>query len=886
MNPVNLGIVRRVVYAVIAMLAALPSAAQMAITPSTTLAAETGNNTSASSTFVAQENGNAGAGNISKLPIRNLLYAGSTTRIYAAVMPWFGSSDHMSVGYNSSDPAEIHAQVDDMLSRGIQGAIIPWYGPNRMPHNAMAINYMTEAQSRGGAFEFSIMVDVGSLVAYAQQNGCDVTQQLLDHLTYIANTFYGSPAYTRLGGRPVLLFFGVEEYYINWAQVRALAPGNPLFLIRNQGAFTHPETNGGYAWLEINTSNRYDMMLSYLDDYYSTALQHPDAYSFGSAYKGFNDTLAAWSANRVVDQQCGQTWLATLADVNKHYSSSNQLGALQLVTWNDYEEGTELETGVDNCVSVAAQASRTSLNWNLGSGGDDSTIDHYTVFISTDGQNLMPLTNIPSGAHSLDMSPYDVAPGNYILFVKAIGKPSVVNHMSNAVAFNPADQPPVASLSVTPNSGAAPLSVTASGSASGDPDGSITSSKIDFGDGTVASGLTATHTYQNPGKYTVTLTVTDNAGLFASTQSRITVNAGPGVVITSPQPGASLSSPVHVVASASMANPVSYMEVLIDGNVVFSIAGSSIETYIKVGSGAHALRVAAHDTTGAVLTSDVSINVGMNDAPPAAILTVTPLGPPFAVMACTSTSTDSDGWITGAKVDFGDGAIGWGVTAYHTYGSPGTYTVTASVTDNAGLSSSTSHSVTVGQAGQPAANADFAVSISPTVSSVNAGQTAAFTVTVAAVGGEFVGAVTLACAGAPAAPSQSAACIISPTSLTPGSTAATANVTIATVASTTAWLHPSATRIWLAYALWPPLFGMVLIGAAGGGRKRSTRVFFLIVVLALAGSAIATMTGCGGGGGGSMHVSVAGTLPGTYTVTITGTSGSLQHVATTTLTVH
>jgi len=37
----------------------------------------------------------------------------------------------MSVGYASNDPAQVKRQVDDMLSRGIQGVIIDWYGASK-----------------------------------------------------------------------------------------------------------------------------------------------------------------------------------------------------------------------------------------------------------------------------------------------------------------------------------------------------------------------------------------------------------------------------------------------------------------------------------------------------------------------------------------------------------------------------------------------------------------------------------------------------------------------------------------------------------------------------------------------------------------------------------
>lgn len=694
------------------LLLSLGAAAQLNIVPTTTLTAETANNTSASSTFSAQTNGNAGAGNVSKLSIRQLLYAGSTTKIYAHVVPWFGKSDHMSVGYNSSDPAEIHAQVDDMLSRGIQGVVIDWYGPNAYINSTTALNYMTESNSRGGAFEFSIMVDVGALNAYAQQNGCDVTQQLIDDLTYVANTFYVSPAYTKVGSRPVVTFFAVDSYYIDWDKVRASVPGNPLFIKRNPSGFSASQSDGAFAWVEINRSDPNDMMLSYLDTFYTAAEQYPSELTIGATYKGFNDTLAGWGSNRIVSQQCGRTWLSTFAELNKYYSSSNPLPALQLVTWNDYEEATELETGIDNCVSLAATVSGSTLGWDIGGAARESTLDHYTVFISTDGQNLMKLADVAAGTHSLDLAQYNLAPGTYVLYVKAIGQPSIVNHISNAAAFNPNDQPPVASLSVSPTSGAAPLAVTASGTASSDPDGSITLSQIDFGDGTVVSGLTATHTYQTAGNYTITLTVTDNGGVFASTSAKVSVAAGPGVTITSPSDGATLSSPVHVTATAIMTGGVSYMEALIDGVIVYSTPGSSINTYLKVSAGTHELRVAAHDPTGAYITSQITIYVATNDIPPTANLTVNPFGAGNGVMACTATSTDSDGWVTSSWVDFGDGANGSGPTAFHTYASAGTYTVTATVEDNQGVTSSTSSQVTVGSSAScPVSTANQTVTI-------------------------------------------------------------------------------------------------------------------------------------------------------------------------------
>jgi PKD repeat protein len=62
-------------------------------------------------------------------------------------------------------------------------------------------------------------------------------------------------------------------------------------------------------------------------------------------------------------------------------------------------------------------------------------------------------------------------------------------------------------------------------------------------------------------------------------------------------------------------------------------------------------------------------------------------------------SSDPDGFVTGYAWTFGDGGTGSGATPSHTYAAPGTYTVGLTVTDNGGLTGSTTRQVTVAAAG-------------------------------------------------------------------------------------------------------------------------------------------------------------------------------------------
>ena len=448
--------------------------------PSTTLQAQTSNNTSAASSFTAQTNGNAGAGNVSKQPVKHLLYSGANTRIYATWLGWFGLPSHMNVGYSSDSAAEVHVQVSDMISRGISGAISAWYGPSNTFIDASTALLRNEAEAHPGKFEFAIMEDKGALGAAARSNACDVTDQIISDLTYIATQYESSPAYMHINGRPVVFFFSVDAFYIDWKRVLASVGGSPLMILRGANGFTTPTANGGFSWVNIQQNSAFNPELNLQDTFFQAAQQAPQRVAVGAAFKGFNDTLASWSTNRVIDQNCGQTWLQSFNEIGKFYSPGHQLPALQLVTWNDYEEGTAIEPGIDNCVYLVPAQSGATIQWTVN--GNENTIDHYTVFISTNGTNLSHVIDVPRGTHAVDFSKMKLSSSTtYFVYVKAFGAPSFHNQMSSPLAYRPGHQPPAVSLQVS-QSGHLTYTASTSGSS-----GKIAKITINFGDGAVSS---------------------------------------------------------------------------------------------------------------------------------------------------------------------------------------------------------------------------------------------------------------------------------------------------------------------------------------------------------------------------------------------------------------
>lgn len=399
------------------------------VVPTTTLATQTANNTSAASSFPNQSNGNSAPGNASKIDVHSLLYPGATTKVYAHLLLWFGGSNHMNIGYNSADPAQVHRQITDMISRGIDGVVIDWYGPNNSIDEATKL-VMTEAEKHPG-FSFAIMVDQGA-IQWNSCSGCSPQAALINQLQYIEQTYFPSPAYMRSQGKPVITNFNVDlSYAVNWDQVTAALSSQPLFWFQNNNGFTHPLSGGSYSWVMPTTT---DYGIGYLGSFYSAGFSKPSEETVGATYKGFNDTLASWGSNRIMGQQCGQTWLQTFSEINKLYNSGKQLPVLQLVTWNDYEEATEIETGINNCLTVSASASGNALRWNIQ--GNENTVDHYVAYISTDGTNLMPLRNAAPGTTSLNLCSYSIPNGSYTSFVQAVGKPSIRNQISAPVKFS------------------------------------------------------------------------------------------------------------------------------------------------------------------------------------------------------------------------------------------------------------------------------------------------------------------------------------------------------------------------------------------------------------------------------------------------------------------
>ncbi len=316
-----------------------------------------------------------------------------------------------------------------------------------------------------------------SLAAQAAES-C-IVARLKNDICYMNGLHFGNDAYQKYQGRPVVQFFVDEGEYGNlpksgaapswpdlWSQVSGFSAdlagncsspdnagaahpydvnnGAPLLVFENAGGFSQSGSGGAFGWvLPSGSQSDYEITSTgtgrSIQEFYQAAAANPGKLTWGVAYKGFNDSQSAWGAGRLIDQQCGQTWVKSMQEANAFYSSSNQLPFLQVATWNDYNEGTSIEDGVDNCYTVSASAAGSTLDWSLNptsSAASTSTVAGFQVYDSTDGgADYQPVGSmLPATARSFDLS--GLAAGAHDVFVEMVGQPEIDNQASGAVAYS------------------------------------------------------------------------------------------------------------------------------------------------------------------------------------------------------------------------------------------------------------------------------------------------------------------------------------------------------------------------------------------------------------------------------------------------------------------
>ena len=193
---------------------------------------------------------------------------------------------------------------------------------------------------------------------------------------------------------------------------------------------------------------------------------------------------------------------------------------------------------------------------------------------------------------------------------------------------------------------------------------------------------------------------------------------------------------------------------------------------------------------------------------------------------------------------------------------PGTRSGTLVVNDDANASPQTAQLNGTGL--------DFSLTATPNSNAVQRGSATQYELIVSAAGGPFVNTVQLTCGMLP----PNTTCSVSPNTGIPGSSQWLTTLTVTTTSATTGSLPSKGSHGSFMYALLMqlPVFGLCLVSLT---RRRNHANAHRSAVLAAVIASLMIMTACAGGTG--IVPQSGGTPPGTYTITVSGASGSLQH---------
>lgn len=247
--------------------------------------------------------------------------------------------------YDSSDPVVLDYHALLMKYSGIEGVLVDWYGSR---NGAESTEALFDAMKRAGLQLAVVYEDRNNL------DGAPTKSQKIkwgqDDMIYLYNNFFKSPNYVKVDGNPLLMCFGPIDVSTEnfkrapsmWAEIFSpltVRKTTPCFLAlygasKNANDDRNHNAMGEFTWVNANNAS----FLDNLKQNFSTYM--------GSAYPGFKDYYkeGGWGDNiTAVDYRDGQEFRDQL-----NVADTKKVPMLQLVTWNDFGEGTQIEPTVED----------------------------------------------------------------------------------------------------------------------------------------------------------------------------------------------------------------------------------------------------------------------------------------------------------------------------------------------------------------------------------------------------------------------------------------------------------------------------------------------------------------------------------------------------------
>jgi PKD repeat protein len=267
--------------------------------------------------------------------------------------------------------------------------------------------------------------------------------------------------------------------------------------------------------------------------------------------------------------------------------------------------------------------------------------------------------------------------------------------------------PPTAAFTFSPQSPSAGQAIFFNAQTSTAGTGrQIVSYDWDFGSGRTATGVTTTKGYDTPGTYTVTLTVTDDAGQKDTDARAVTVgvNSPLSVALAATPSTATTNQTVLFTATATGAptSPiVDYRFSFADGTGDV-ITASPTTTHRFATAGVYGVTVTVRDSANRTATGLATVTItggGGSGGTPVSNFTFSPTSPSVnqtVFFNGSGSTTPSGTTITSYAWDFGDGTTASVASPTHAYTMPGSFVARLTVTNSAGQTGTSTQTVSVG----------------------------------------------------------------------------------------------------------------------------------------------------------------------------------------------
>ncbi len=243
--------------------------------------------------------------------------------------------------YDGRDPRLLDYHVLSARAAGLDGFIADWYGPGTHSDNVFGLLLETAERLR---FRAAICLEEKSFFpGYAEvRSRGGALDEAERQIRHVLETHAKSPAYARVKDRPLLYLFVNHNHGLlgrhsltpdELAALRARFDGRAFFLVHGPYDPAYRDVADGlFNWVSDAAARS-----AFLGD---TGL----AYAAAAAAPGFDDTgVWGWgNGPRIVDRRGGSTydehWTAILA---------RRPDAIQVVTWNDFQEGSTIEPSME-----------------------------------------------------------------------------------------------------------------------------------------------------------------------------------------------------------------------------------------------------------------------------------------------------------------------------------------------------------------------------------------------------------------------------------------------------------------------------------------------------------------------------------------------------------